>query len=212
MKARLEELSQRQVVFDEALEGLKQLRVLHEQTEKEAKDLKEEVVGLSERNRSLVADLSKSIGQQEELKKLNKDLQIRIDDALSHRALAVKELEGVSQQYHSFKSQIHRESFSIGDCLFETESGHLPGKSRQGAEELRWVVKEGIPLFFRALLDSSDFDAMNATLQMSSIQLGLHQDCVDMKEKYPEELKDKCVLYLYPDAQRQIIDRFAEMM
>ncbi|CAI9297877.1 unnamed protein product [Lactuca saligna] len=39
-KARLEELSKRQVVFDEALEGLKQLCVLHEQTKKEANEFK----------------------------------------------------------------------------------------------------------------------------------------------------------------------------
>ncbi|KAL7611778.1 hypothetical protein Lser_V15G06816 [Lactuca serriola] len=100
MKKCSEELSKRQVVFDKALEGLKQLRVLHKQTEKDAKELKEEVVGLSERNRSLVVDLIRSIGQQEELKKLNQDLQIRINDALG-----LKELEGVSQQYHSLKSQ-----------------------------------------------------------------------------------------------------------
>ncbi|CAH1415713.1 unnamed protein product [Lactuca virosa] len=79
------------------------------------------------------------------------------------------------------------------------------------AEELRWAMKEGIPLFVRALLDSSNFGAVNATLQMSTIQLGLHQACVDMKEKYPKELKDKNVLYSYPDAQRQIIECFAKM-
>ncbi|CAH1415714.1 unnamed protein product [Lactuca virosa] len=65
-----DKLAQRQVVFDEDLEGLKQLRALHVQTEKEAKELKEEVVGLSERNRSLVTDLSQSIRQQEELTKV----------------------------------------------------------------------------------------------------------------------------------------------
>lgn len=37
-KAHSDELSKCQVVFDEALEGLKQLWVLHEQTEKEAKE------------------------------------------------------------------------------------------------------------------------------------------------------------------------------
>ena len=55
------------------------------------------------------------------------------------------------------------------------------------------------------------FGAVNATLHTSAIQLGLHQACVDMKEKYLEELKDKSVLYSYPDAQRQIIDHFFEL-
>lgn len=87
------------------MEGLKQLRVLHEQTKKEAKELKEEVAGLSKKNQSLVADLSRFIAQQEELKKLNQDLQMRIDDALIQCTSTVKELECVSQQYHSLKSQ-----------------------------------------------------------------------------------------------------------
>ncbi|CAH1448424.1 unnamed protein product [Lactuca virosa] len=81
------------------------MRALHEQTEKEAKDLKEEVVGFSERNQSLVVDLSQSIGHDDELKRLNQDFQLKIDDAMSHRASAVKEVEGVSRQYHSLKSQ-----------------------------------------------------------------------------------------------------------
>ncbi|CAI9271982.1 unnamed protein product [Lactuca saligna] len=51
-----EELFQCQVVLEKDLEGLKQLRVLHKQMEKEAKELKEEVPGLSERNQILVAD------------------------------------------------------------------------------------------------------------------------------------------------------------
>ncbi|CAI9265478.1 unnamed protein product [Lactuca saligna] len=161
---------------------MKQLRVLHKQTKKKAKELKKEVDCLSERNQSLVADLSRSIGQQEELKKLNQDLQMRIDDALIHRtSSSLKKVD-------TFLARVD-----------------------QGAEELRWVVKEGIPLFVRALLDSSDFSIVNATLHTSSIQLGLHQDCVGLKEKYPEELKDKSVLYSYPDAQRQIIDRISEM-
>ncbi|CAH1435673.1 unnamed protein product [Lactuca virosa] len=136
------------------LEGLNQLRNLHEQTKKEAKGLREEVSSLSERNQNLVTDLSQAIGQQEELKKLNQDLQLKPDDVMSHRTFAVKELEGVSQY---------------------------------------------------------DFDVVNATLQTSAIQLGLHQACVDIKEKYLEELEGKNVLYLYPDAQHQIIERFAEM-
>lgn len=84
-------------------------------------------------------------------------------------------------------------------------------KSEQGVEELQWIVKEGIPIFVRALLNSSAFGAVNATLQTCVIQHGLNQACVDMKAKYPNKLKDKGVLYSYPDAQCQIIDRFSEM-
>ncbi|CAH1417968.1 unnamed protein product [Lactuca virosa] len=104
-RARTEQLSQCQIVFEEALEGLKQLQTLHEQTEEEAKGLREEVVGLSGRNQSLVRDLSQAIGQQGELKILNQDLQLKLDDVVSRRVSAVKELEGISQRYHSLKSQ-----------------------------------------------------------------------------------------------------------
>lgn len=60
-------------------------------------------------------------------------------------------------------------------------------------------------------MDSSDFGTVNVALQTSSIQLGLHQACVDMKERYSEELKGKNVMYSYPDAQRQIMEHFVEM-
>ncbi|CAH1421615.1 unnamed protein product [Lactuca virosa] len=57
----------------------------------------------------------------------------------------------------------------------------------------------------------SDLQLLMELNQTSAIQLGLHQACVDMKEKYTEELKGKNVLYSYPDAQCQIMERFAEM-
>lgn len=63
------------------------------------------MVGLLERNRSLVADLSHFVCQQEELKKLNQYLQIKIDDALSRRNAIAKEFDSISQQYHPLKSQ-----------------------------------------------------------------------------------------------------------
>ncbi|CAI9275076.1 unnamed protein product [Lactuca saligna] len=103
----------------------------------------------------------------EELKKLNKDLQLKIDDVMCHRASAIKDLEGVSQQYHSLMTQ-YMEKVSQLKIAYSSKD-------------------------------------------MFAIQFGLHQACVDMKEKYPKELKDKNVLYSYPDAQRQIIERFAEM-
>ncbi|CAH1450090.1 unnamed protein product [Lactuca virosa] len=138
---------------------------------------------------------------------------MEIGDALSRRATISNKLDGISQQYHSLKSQYTDKVSQLEICLFKqgSEGGKLPSKSGKGAEEFRWVVKEGVPLFVRALFNSSDFGAVNATLQTSAIQLGLHQACIDMKEKYHEELKDKGVLFSYPDAQRQIIDCFPEM-
>ncbi|CAH1446923.1 unnamed protein product [Lactuca virosa] len=232
-KAHSDELAQLQIVFDEALEELKQLRILHELTKKEAKGLREEVVGLSERNQSLVIDLSQTVGQQEELKKLSQDLQLKLDDAMSHRASAVKELEGVSQQYHSHKSQYMEKvsqleiacsnkdvciklleedlvvaklmmlekdarfaTLSDPQLLMEQNIASCQMGADQKAEEMRLVIKECIAIFVWALLDSSDFGAMNSALQTSAIQLGLHQACVDMKEKYPGELKEHVYMAL----------------
>ncbi|CAI9271381.1 unnamed protein product [Lactuca saligna] len=50
-------------------------------------------------------DLSQVIGQQGELKRLNQELQLKLDDALSRRVSTIKELEGISQQYHSLNLQ-----------------------------------------------------------------------------------------------------------
>ncbi|CAH1417967.1 unnamed protein product [Lactuca virosa] len=50
-----------------------------------------------------------------------------------------------------------------------------------------------------------------ANQKTSAILLSLHQACMEMKERYPEELKGKNVMYSYPDAQRQIMERSAKM-
>ncbi|CAH1422142.1 unnamed protein product [Lactuca virosa] len=61
IRAFSEQLSRHQIVFEEALEGLKQFQTLNEQTKQEAKGLKEEVAGLAERNQSLVKDFSQAL-------------------------------------------------------------------------------------------------------------------------------------------------------
>ncbi|CAH1444467.1 unnamed protein product [Lactuca virosa] len=73
--------------------------------EGEAKNLSEEVSGLSERNRRLVDDLSETLRCQEELKKLNKDLLIKAGDATGRRLKLIKELEEGSQQFESLNLQ-----------------------------------------------------------------------------------------------------------
>ncbi|CAI9260453.1 unnamed protein product [Lactuca saligna] len=59
--------------------------------------------------------------------------------------------------------------------------------------------------------DSSDFGNVNAAVQTVAIQLGLHQDYVEMKEKYPNALGGKNVIYSYPDSQRHILDCYSKM-
>ncbi|CAI9284125.1 unnamed protein product [Lactuca saligna] len=188
--------------------------------EQNVKGLREEADSFSERNQSLVRDLSQAIGQQEELKKLNQDLQLKLDDVVSHHASSIKELEGVSQQYHLPKSQYTEKvsqleiacsskdvsiklleeelammkllmlekgarisTLSDSQFMMEQNTKSFQTREDQKADELRWFIKEGIPIFVRYLLDSSDFGVVNVTLQTSAIQLSLHQGCVEMKEK-----------------------------
>lgn len=61
-RARTDQLSKCQIVFEEDLEVSKQLRTLHEKTEEEAKELREEVANILGSNQTLVRDLSQAIG------------------------------------------------------------------------------------------------------------------------------------------------------
>lgn len=73
-------------------------------------------------------------------------------------------------------------------------------------------MKEGIPSFVRAIINSGDFGDVNAALQTAAIQLGFHQAYLEMKEKYVEALNGNNILYSYPDAQCRILDRFSYMI
>lgn len=76
---------------------------LHDEIKVEAKDLLEEVHGLSERNMQLVDDLSKSLCCQEALKKVN--LHVKVDDAIYHCLGLIQEMEEKTQQFESLKLQ-----------------------------------------------------------------------------------------------------------
>lgn len=47
------------------------------------------------------------------------------------------------------------------------------------------------------------FGDVNIVVQTTSIQLGLDQACVEMKDKYVDTLEGNNVLYLYLDVQHQ---------
>ncbi|CAH1416191.1 unnamed protein product [Lactuca virosa] len=83
---------------------MKGARSSYEHLVKESVELREEVVGLSERNRCLVDDMSERIRCQTELKNLNQDLQMKVDDAIIRRLKLSKILEERSQQLEALKS------------------------------------------------------------------------------------------------------------
>ncbi|CAI9286391.1 unnamed protein product [Lactuca saligna] len=90
-KACTELISNHQLTFEEGLQSLKQICEIHDRTEEEAKELREKVSGLSKRKQLLVCDLSKSLHYQDELKKLNQDLQLKSNKVIGHRTTTIME-------------------------------------------------------------------------------------------------------------------------
>ncbi|KAL4575780.1 hypothetical protein LXL04_011866 [Taraxacum kok-saghyz] len=79
--------------------------------------------------------------------------------------------------------------------------------SEQHAGDLSWLLKQGIPLSVRSVLNSEEFGNLNALCQTASIQIGLTQACEEMRAKYPL-LADEPLLHSYPRSQEELMDRF----
>ncbi|KAL4554716.1 hypothetical protein LXL04_037318 [Taraxacum kok-saghyz] len=79
--------------------------------------------------------------------------------------------------------------------------------SEQHAGDLSWLLKQGIPLSVRSVLNSEEFGNLNALCQTASIQIGLTQACEEMRAKYPL-LADEPLLHSYPCSQEELMDRF----
>ncbi|CAH1420979.1 unnamed protein product [Lactuca virosa] len=62
------------------------------------------------------------------------------------------------------------------------------------------------------MLNSTNFGYVNAALQTATIRLGIHQACVEMKNKYPKALYGNNDIYSYPDAQCHILYHFSDMV
>ncbi|KAL4556958.1 hypothetical protein LXL04_035127 [Taraxacum kok-saghyz] len=79
--------------------------------------------------------------------------------------------------------------------------------SEQHAGDLSWLLKQGIPLSVRSVLNSEEFGNLNALCQTASIQIGLTKACEEMGAKYPL-LVDEPLLHSYPRSQEELMDRF----
>ncbi|CAI9286390.1 unnamed protein product [Lactuca saligna] len=73
-------------------------------------------------------------------------------------------------------------------------------------------MEEGIPSFVLYILNFVDFGDVNVDFQTTTIQLGLHQACYEMKEIFYEALDLKNVLHSYPDTQLRIVDHFYDLI
>lgn len=97
-------LDWKQLRFEEYFQALKGIRSSLE-TELRGEGSPWEVHGISERNRHVVIDLIEILHCQEELKKLNQDLQVKANLAIGHRLGLGHELEEKKHQFESLKLQ-----------------------------------------------------------------------------------------------------------
>ncbi|KAL4592044.1 hypothetical protein LXL04_005024 [Taraxacum kok-saghyz] len=81
--------------------------------------------------------------------------------------------------------------------------------SEQHAEDLSWLLKQGVASCVHAILNSQEFGNLNALCQAASIQIGLTQACLEMRDRYPV-LANEPLLYSYPTSQDVLLDRFME--
>ncbi|KAL4578390.1 hypothetical protein LXL04_014513 [Taraxacum kok-saghyz] len=81
--------------------------------------------------------------------------------------------------------------------------------SEQHAEDLSWLLKQGVASCVRSVLNSQEFGNLKALCQAASIQIGLTQACLEMRDRYPI-LANEPLLYSYPTSQDVLLDRFME--
>lgn len=132
----------------------------------------------------------------------------------SGKDVSIKLLEEELSKVKTGVSKKDAQIASLGELQTSTKQDVLQYMmiSERSISYLQWFLKEGIPSFVCSLLNSCDFHNINVGLQTALIQLRLHQACVEMKEKYPDVLDGKNVIYSYPDAQCRILDRFSDMV
>ncbi|CAH1426469.1 unnamed protein product [Lactuca virosa] len=215
-------LSSKQLKFDECFQAMKKLRQIYEQVEeklrKELSNLNHDLQLRADDEISQRSKLSKELeeqSQQFDSLKLQYTLNVsQLEIAFSGKDFRIKLLENELSGLKTVVTDKIVQLASLSEFHTSVEEKELQDRAsfNQEASNLQWVIKEGIPSFVWALMNSIDFGDVNAALQTASIQLGLHQTCSEMKEKYVEALDGKNVLYSYSDAQRHILDRFSYMI
>ncbi|KAL4588608.1 hypothetical protein LXL04_001500 [Taraxacum kok-saghyz] len=121
----------------------------------------------------------------------NQELTMEIDEATGGCPTIPRgRLEEAGQQFESLKA------------LFSEKVSGLEILCNQ-----KELLKQGIPLSVRSVLNSEEFGNLNALCQTASIQIGLTQACEEMRAKYPL-LADEPLLHSYPRSQEELMDRF----
>ena len=84
--------------------------------------------------------------------------------------------------------------------------------SDQRALELNWLLKVGVPGCVRSVLNSDAFGIHCASLQDAVSQLGKAKGCSALREKYPDLLGDKPLLFSDEGLKEVILERYERMV
>ncbi|KAL4567937.1 hypothetical protein LXL04_023533 [Taraxacum kok-saghyz] len=155
------------------------------------------------RNQELVMELDGLRDKQKELSELNRSVQEQLEVTQRYREADLKGLEEAGQQFESLKVLFSEKVYG-----FEILCNQKEVILKRQEMELKGSNK-GVASCVRDVLNSQEFGNLNALCQGASIQIGLTQACLEMKDKYPV-LANEPLLYSYPTSQDVLLDRFME--
>ncbi|KAL4585709.1 hypothetical protein LXL04_010333 [Taraxacum kok-saghyz] len=115
------------------------------------------------------------------------------------------ELQGQKGRLIELEEQV--KTLTTNCSAAKQESLFYQQMSEQHTGDLAWLLKQGIALSVRSVLNSEEFGNLNALCQTAVIQIGLTQACEEMRTKYPL-LADEPLLHSYPQSQEELMDRF----
>ncbi|KAL4580962.1 hypothetical protein LXL04_017168 [Taraxacum kok-saghyz] len=167
------------------------------------------------RNQELTMEIDGMKEKHREMLEMNQALQKQLEDVSGLEKLCNQKEVVVTRQEAELQGQKERlieldervKTLTANCSAARQESLFYQQMSEQHAGDLSWLLKQGIPLSVRSVLNSEEFGNLNALCQTSSIQIGLTQACEEMRAKYPL-LADEPLLHSYPRSQEELMDRF----
>ncbi|KAL4569161.1 hypothetical protein LXL04_024792 [Taraxacum kok-saghyz] len=199
-------------------------RLTHMSLMEEKMKLVRDLQQMELRNQELTIEVDGMREKQKEYLEVRQAVERQLEDVQRHREADLRRLEEVGQQFDSLKmlfseknqkTQLldleERVKTLTAECSsVKHDSLFYQQMSEHHAGDLAWLIKQGVVASVRAILNSEEFGNLNAACQAASIQVGLTQDCLEMKAKYPM-LEGEPLLHSYPQSQEELMDRFSEM-
>ncbi|KAL4562380.1 hypothetical protein LXL04_034582 [Taraxacum kok-saghyz] len=191
--------------IDSMKEKQKELMNVRQTIEKQLED--------AHRHREFDLKKLEEVGQQlESLKLLFSEKVAGLEIACNQKDVVLTrqgcEIEEQKAQLLRLEDQVR---VLTSECSAAKQAGLFHQQmSEQHAGDLSWLLKHGIALSVRAIMNSEEFGNLNAACQTASIQVGLTQACLEIKARYPL-LEAEPLLHSYPHSQEEMLDRFSQM-